>query len=133
LAASDLGNGTWRLDFKAAIDENWGVYSQESFGEGPIPTKIAFDTLASSAPVGAARESGPDMHEGMDDLFGINVRKYYKEATFSQDVQVQDPAQAITGTIEFMACDNSRCIFPDPLRFSIVPATGLAQVGDQPA
>jgi thiol:disulfide interchange protein DsbD len=132
VAASDLGAGKWRVDLKATIDDKWAVYSQESFGEGPIPTKIQFDSLGTAKVLGAATESGPDKHEGMDDLFGIKVRKYYKEATFSQELQVSDPAQAITGKIEFMTCDNSRCIFPDPVRFSIVPATGVAMVGDKP-
>lgn len=132
VAASDAGNGLWKLDFKATVQDKWSVYSQESFGEGPIPTSIVFDTIPGVEPVGKPTESGPEVHEGMDDLFGIQVRKYKHEATFSRMVKVKDPASAITGAINFMACDDSRCVFPDPLKFSIVPATGAATIGDQP-
>ncbi|MCB0772118.1 MAG: hypothetical protein KDB93_01965, partial [Flavobacteriales bacterium] len=133
VVATDLGGGKWRVDLKAAIEENWGVYSQESFGEGPIPTRIHFDTTATAVPLGTTTESGPDVHEGMDELFGINVRKFYKEVTYSRELQVTDPAEPITGTIEFMACDNSRCVFPDPVRFEVIPATGAGVVGDRPS
>src|SRR5690606_33983069 len=76
--------------------------------------------------------SGPDMREGMDELFGIKVRKIKKEVTYSRVLQVSDTAVAITGTIDYMACDDARCVFPDPLKFSIVPATGAAIIGDTP-
>ena len=133
VAASDLGGGKWRVDLKANIDDPWGVYSQVSFGEGPIPTHIQFDTTGSAVPLGETTESGPNMHEDMDDLFGIKVRKFYEEVIYSREVQVTDPQEPIKGTIDFMACDNTRCVFPDPLPFSIIPATGASLVGTQNA
>jgi thiol:disulfide interchange protein DsbD len=133
VTSTDKGDGTWQLDFHAKVDNGWYVYSQESFGEGPIPTSIDIDTLPNARPVGKPMETGLEKHEGMDDLFGIVVRKYAGEATFSRTVQVSDPAKAITGTINFMTCDNTKCVFPDPLKFSIIPATGAATVGDTPA
>ncbi len=132
VSAKDLGGGKWQVDLHATIEDLWGVYSQVSFGEGPIPTKINFDTTAAAVPLGETTETGPDMHEGMDDLFGIVVRKFKKEVTYSRTLQVIDPAEPITGTIDFMACDNSRCVFPDPLKFSIIPATGASLIGDTP-
>ncbi len=131
ISAKDLGSGKWRVELKAAIDDPWGMYSQVSFGEGPIPTHIRFDTTGSAVPLGETMEAGPNMHEGMDDLFGIVVRKFYKEVTYSRDLQVLDPMEPIKGTIDYMACDNTRCVFPDPLPFSIIPATGAAVIGGQ--
>lgn len=130
ISAADVGGGKWRVDLKAVIDEPWGMYSQEAFGEGPIPTHVQFDTTGSAVPLGTTVEQGPNMHEGMDELFGIVVRKFYKEVTYSRELQVLDPLEPIRGTIDFMACDNSRCVFPDPLPFSIIPATGAASIGD---
>ena len=132
VTASDKGNGKWQLDFQATVNDGWSVYSQKAFGEGPIPTSIVFDTLATAKPIGEPTEAGPDMHEGMDDMFGIVVRKYKHEATFSRMVLVTDPAEPISGAINFMACDNSKCVFPDPVKFSIIPATGAAMIGDEP-
>ncbi len=133
VAAADLGHGKWRLELKASIQENWAVYSQVSFGEGPIPTSIRFDTTGSAVFLGETQEVGSHKVEGMDDLFGINVRKFKEEVTFSREVQINDPHEVIKGDIAFMACDNARCIFPDPVKFSIVPATGVATIGEKPA
>ncbi len=132
VSATEVGGGKWRVDLKATIEDQWAVYSQEAFGEGPIPTSINFDTTGAAVPLGTTTESGPEMHEGMDDLFGIVVRKFKKEVTYSREVEVLDPAEPITGTIDFMACDNTRCVFPDPLKFSIIPATGASIIGDTP-
>lgn len=133
VSATEEGDGRWRVDLKATIDDLWAVYSQESFGEGPIPTSINFDASPAATPLGSTAESGPDMLEGMDELFGIKVRKFKQEVTYSRVLQVSDPAVAITGTIDYMACDDARCVFPDPLKFSIVPATGAAMIGDAPS
>ncbi|MGB3868449.1 MAG: cytochrome c biogenesis protein CcdA [Flavobacteriales bacterium] len=132
-SATDVGGGKWRIDLKATIDDQWAVYSQEAFGEGPIPTRINFDTTGTAVPLGTTTESGPEMHEGMDELFGIVVRKFKKEVTYSREVQVLDPVEPIRGSIDFMACDNTRCVFPDPLKFSIIPATGASIIGDTPS
>lgn len=130
--ATDLGDGLWQVDLTASIDEPWGVYSQVSFGDGPIPTQVNFDELPTARPIGETKEHGPAMHEGMDDIFGIVVRKFYKEVTYSQVLEVSDPSEPIMGTIDYMACDDSRCVFPDPVPFSIVPATGKSLVGELP-
>lgn len=132
VTASDQGGGKWKVDLTATVDEGWAVYSQESFGDGPIPTSIIFHDSLGVKPVGEPAETGVEKVEGMDDLFGIVVRKYKHSATFSRVVEVSDPARAITGEINFMACDNSKCVFPDPLLFSIIPSTGVATIGDRP-
>ena len=132
VTAASVEDGKWRLDFTAKVDNGWAVYSQETFGDGPIPTSIVLDSAGNATAVGKATETGPDMHEGMDDIFGVNVRKYKGLAVFSQVVEVKDPAQAAKGVINFMTCDDSKCIFPDPLKFSIVPSTGVAMIGDEP-
>ncbi len=126
-------HGNWRLDFTANVDNGWAIYSQESFGDGPIPTSIVLDSAGNATAVGKPTETGPDVHEGMDDMFGVNVRKYKGVAIFSQVVTVADPYKPVTGAINFMACDDSKCIFPDPLVFSIIPATGAATLGNTPA
>ncbi|MFZ1617005.1 MAG: cytochrome c biogenesis protein CcdA, partial [Flavobacteriales bacterium] len=132
VAAAALDGGKWRLDFSAKVDDGWAIYSQESFGNGPIPTSIVLDSAGNATAVGKATETGPDMHEGMDDMFGVNVRKYKGLAVFSQVVEVKDPAQEVKGVIYYETCDDSKCIFPDPLKFSIVPSTGLVELGGKP-
>ncbi|MBS1580849.1 MAG: thioredoxin family protein [Bacteroidetes bacterium] len=130
--SEDLGGGRWKLSFDATVQEGWYIYSQESFGDGPIPTSIAFDTLAHAQAAGKPTETGPEKVEGLDEMFGINVRKYKHRATFMQEVVVTDVTKDITGVINYMSCDNTKCIFPEPLTFSVNLASGAVTVGDRP-
>ncbi|MCB0793287.1 MAG: thioredoxin family protein [Flavobacteriales bacterium] len=123
----------WHLDFLAEVQEGWYVYSQRSFGDdGPIPTSIAFDTLEHVAVKGPGSEDGPGLVEAFDEIFGMQVRKFKHHVTFRRTVSVTDAELPITGAINFMSCNDESCIFPDPLRFSVVPATGAVTMGDVP-
>ena len=57
ISTTAVKDGTWEVSFRADIEHGWYVYSQQSFGEmGPIPTTIAFDTVAHAAAFGAEHE-----------------------------------------------------------------------------
>ncbi|MBL8002753.1 MAG: thioredoxin family protein [Flavobacteriales bacterium] len=130
LNAAKVKDGLWRFTYTATVQDGWYIYSQESFGDGPIPTSIALDTTVAHARfTGKAVESGKDMHEGMDEMFGVKVRKYKHAVSFAQDVEVSDETKDITGVVNYQACDDSKCIFPDPVPFSVNPATGAIRIG----
>jgi thiol:disulfide interchange protein DsbD len=133
LATEKVNDGLWRFRFTADVQDGWAIYSQESFGDGPIPTSMVLDsTVAHAHFVGKATEEGKDMHEGMDDMFGIKVRKFKHTVTFVQEVQVTDEAKDITGVVNFMTCDDSKCIFPDPPPpFTVNLATGVISIGSK--
>ena len=133
LATEKVKDGLWRFRFTATVQDGWAIYSQESFGDGPIPTSMVLDsTVAHAHFVGKATEEGKDMHEGMDDMFGIKVRKFKHTVTFVQEVQVTDEAKDITGVVNFMTCDDSKCIFPDPPPpFTVNLATGVISIGSK--
>ncbi len=120
LETEKVSDGRWRFRFGAEVRDGWYIYSQESFGEGPIPTSILLDSTVKHARfAGTLAEQGRDMLEGMDEMFGIKVRKYKHAVTFTQEVDVDDEAKDITGAVNFQACDDSRCIFPDPMPFTV--------------
>lgn len=129
LRKEDLGNGRWKLSFDATVQEGWYIYSTESFGEGPIPTSIALDSAVAARFQGPVNESGADKVEGMDDMFGIQVRKFKHAVTFEQVVEISDPASDVTGVVNFMTCDDSKCIFPDPVPFKLNIAAGTSSIG----
>ncbi|MCB9171021.1 MAG: thioredoxin family protein [Flavobacteriales bacterium] len=133
ITMNEKGEDVWRLAFSAHVDEGWYVYSQESFGdEGPIPTSILFDSLAQAEVIGAPIEEGAHELELFDELFGMKVRKFKDDVAFLRDIRVIDPNKAIGGVINYMSCNDESCIFPDPLRFTVVPATGAVTIGDRP-
>ena len=47
------------------------------------------------------------------------VTKYKKEVTFSQTIHPKKHLKTATGFVEYMTCDSSKCIFPDPYEFTV--------------
>lgn len=106
------------LIITASIDEGWNVYSQFLEEGGPIPTSFIFEEGAHYEIVGKVKESGKKK-EGYDDLFGMDVVKFYEKAIFTQRVKVTDTSLPIMGELEFMTCDDERCLPPAVEKFSI--------------
>lgn len=122
-------NGNYTVTFNAKIDDGWYVYSQNDYGEGPMPTAMRFDDLEHFATIGEPQESGEKVIEAHDDIFDMIVKKFKYSAQFSRELEVKDINIPVSGTLDFMSCDEEQCIFPDPLPFRINIATGTTEFG----
>ncbi|MBI5915024.1 MAG: hypothetical protein HY842_06575 [Bacteroidetes bacterium] len=116
IADGPTGAGQYDLVFTANIQDGWYVYSQylES-DDGPIRTSFHFDENASVELPGKNKEEG-HKYEGYDDLFGMNIIKFSGRPTFTQRVRTVSPA-TLTGYLEFMTCDNEKCLPPAEVKF----------------
>ncbi|MEM8908677.1 MAG: protein-disulfide reductase DsbD domain-containing protein, partial [Bacteroidota bacterium] len=105
------------LIFTATIEPGWSIYSQylES-DDGPVRTSFEFDAGAHYQLQGKNEESG-NRKEAFDNLFDMNVIKFSKKAVFKQKVKVSDLSKPITGYLEFMTCDDTKCLPPDQVDF----------------
>ncbi len=119
------GNDQYDLIFTATLDEGWNIYSQYLESEdGPIPTSFHFEDGPHFRLVGKTEEWDKNRKEGHDPIFDMNVVKYYKKAVFTQRVEVLDPSKPITGWLEYMTCDDERCLPPTEEDFSFtIPAS----------
>ncbi|MCB0703805.1 MAG: thioredoxin family protein [Saprospiraceae bacterium] len=110
--AKHLSGDEYELIIHATIDDNWAIYSQFLEGDdGPVPTYIEFDKADHFSLSGKAVESG-GKKEAYDPVFQMNLIKFFHDAIFTQKVTVTDPSKPITGYLEFMTCDDSRCLPP---------------------
>ena len=110
----ELKNDTVQLIFTAKIDEGWNVYSQFTGDDGPIPTTIYFDSIAGAEKIGLAEEFG-HKKQAADPLFnGIEVIKFLDDEDFvmKQKVVITDRSRPIVGAVEYMTCDDARCLPP---------------------
>lgn len=122
----------YSLTFQANVEEGWTIYSQTIDGDGPIPTSFNYEELNGAELVGDAKEIGEHKKEGPDPYFdGIFVTKYYDKVNFEQQLMIKDPDKEIKGYLEFMSCDDTQCLPPKALDFSIIPS-GKALTADQP-
>ncbi len=116
--SKDVGNGEHDLVFTAKIDEGWAVYSQylES-DEGPVATGFYFEEGEHYTKVGKNEESG-NVKTKYDKVFEMNLTKFTETAIFTQRVKANDASTPIKGYLEFMTCDDERCLPPTEVDFS---------------
>ncbi len=125
-----VAGNEYDLSLTAQIEDGWYTYSMFLEEDGPVPTAIYFDDESLVERIGAPVESGSQMLVEYDNTFGMELKKFKHDATFTQRIRVSDPSQAVTGYIESMVCDESRCLPPTPVDFQALPAEGTASTAD---
>ena len=116
--------GKVQIAFNATVDEHWHVYhttiSDDPDAFGPMPTELFLEENESVTIVGSLfSKSEPIMD--YDSAFDMNVYYFENEATFLQELSLEEGSSSVVvkGSLSYMACDDEKCIFPDPLSFEI--------------
>ncbi|MCW3125756.1 MAG: thiol:disulfide interchange protein [Bacteroidetes bacterium] len=117
--AEKVKNDEYKVTFTAVIDKPWHTYGMNIQDGGPVKTSFAFDKNADVQLVGKMTETGPKMKDMVDDVFQVKVRLFEEKAVFEQTVKAKKGAK-VTGTLEFMACDDKSCLAPERKKFEIV-------------
>jgi len=115
------------LIFTANIDENWAIYAQEVEEGGPLPTVFTFEESSSFERIGLTSEDATNKVTKYDAVFEMVVSKFYNQAQFRQRVRVFGSEFTLSGNIDYMTCDDTRCTYkPDnPFAFDYKPNQGL--------
>lgn len=117
-SAQHLSEDEYKLVFTANIDDHWTIYSQDIKGDGPVPTSFTFTEGSHYTRLGKVEESLENRKTIYDKVFDMEVTKFYHKAVFFQKVKVNDPSKPIEGYLEFMTCDDTRCLPPAEVNFS---------------
>ena len=112
--------GEYDVTFTAKIQNGWTLYSQFIGKGGPVPTSITFDKNAGVEKVGDAKELAAAKHikEGIDENFKMKVKKFTDEVKFVQHIKVKDASKPVSGYVEFMTCDHTKCLPPTAYDFN---------------
>jgi hypothetical protein len=109
----------YEVIIKATIEKPWHIYSQTTPAGGPLPTKISFNKNPLITIVGKAKEVGK-LEKIHDKNFGVDVLYFSNTVSFVQLVKVKAGVKTnITGTIEYMVCDDEQCLPPTKKTFDI--------------
>ena len=111
-----ISNSEVQLIFTATIDPTWHLYSQDIPPDGPVPTSFTFEPGPGYKLIGKVKE--PKAKEEFDKNFDMVVKYFADKAVFTQKIEVlTDKDFVIKGFLEFMCCDDSRCLPPDEVDF----------------
>jgi len=122
------------LIFSAKIDDKWHLYSQDLPEDGPIPTSFTFFKSDAFKLAGGVREiTKPEIK--YDPSFNLELRMFSNEAEFRQKISIlSDQPFSLTGSIEYMCCDDARCLPPteEEFSFNLDGLSGSVEQSGQP-
>ncbi|MFT4760392.1 MAG: thiol:disulfide interchange protein [Paraglaciecola sp.] len=131
MTVEKTGGNTFDLLLKANIQKGWYVYSQFLEGEdGPVPTTLYWDDNDVVKIIGKAAEESKDKVSGFDKMFKMDVTKFKKAFTMRQSVTAADLTKPLTGAVEFMTCDDTRCLPPTEVPFKVDFSSMQALIGN---
>ena len=100
------------LQFLAAIQENWHLYSQSHNNGMEMPIEFSFTPANNYSRIGKVTEPKPIVH--YDPMFNDTSKFFVNSVTFKQKVKVlQNEPFAIKGRISGQACIDGRCVALD--------------------
>lgn len=102
---------------KATIDAGWHVYSQHIKDGGPVKTTFTFKPSKDFTLIGETIEPKPITR--FEKVFNMDVGYYENSVVFQQKVTLKKGQATVNGTLEYMTCNDQKCLPPDDIDFSI--------------
>ena len=122
--AEKRADGLYAFIADVAIDPGWHIYAQhEPVDLGPTFATFHWEGNAGYSLDGKTAEESSTRKEGNDPYFKIHLVTFEKDARFTQLIKASSPV-VIKGYVEYMACDQSKCLPPDEITFAVDLATG---------
>ncbi|MFH0841044.1 MAG: cytochrome c biogenesis protein CcdA [Bacteroidota bacterium] len=112
------GVNNYELVITATIEKGSHIYSMDIPEGGPIPTSFSFN-----AGEGYVLDGDPweaiEPEDLFDEAFNFNIKSFSDEAEFRQRVTGNIPYFTVSGTVTYMACNNTTCSPPKDVEFEI--------------
>ena len=124
-------NRMFDLVSEASIEETWHLYTQKAYDEGPLPTVFTFEKNSAVELQGPVKESESITH--YEEIWQAEISFFADRAVFTQRVKkLTSEQQVVKGYLEFMTCDDKRCLPPEYVDFEFVlPATSVGESNEK--
>jgi thiol:disulfide interchange protein DsbD len=106
------------ITFSASIEAPWHMYSQ-FVKKGPVPTSVQIKKNPLVQLKGAVKEIGT-LEKKFDKNFNADIAYFSNKVQFVQAVTLKVASKTkLTGEIEYMVCNDERCLPPTKVPFEI--------------
>ena len=106
-----LSDTEYKLISKASIESGWHLYSQTVPEGGPIATTFSYDDEGGKFKI-KGNTSEEEGHTVNDPVFEMKIKYFENTSIFEQLVEVTNEVAVINSVVEFMVCDDSKCLPP---------------------
>jgi hypothetical protein len=114
-----LADKKYEVKLIALVKNPWHIYSTTTPDGGPLPTKVSFTKNPLTTFDGKLKEVGK-LESHFEEVFDVDTKYFNNKVEFVQVVNVKGNAKTnLTGTVEFMACNDRECLPPKSVPFTI--------------
>jgi thiol:disulfide interchange protein DsbD len=118
-SAKKINALTYEIHITAVIESGWHIYSQTTPDGGPIATTVKFNRNPLATLTGKVNEIG-NLEKHFEKLFNVDVKQFNDKIDFVQTVKLRKSFKTnISGSIEFMVCNDHECLPPTTKKFSV--------------
>ena len=123
-----ISSKNYNLVFEATIDTDWHLYGLNIPENGPIATSIIFtDTTGFKITGKPVSVINPEIK--FDPVFGFDLELYSNKAIFKQQIEkISKEDLIVKGYVEFMSCDDQRCLPPKEAEFELFLTDAKAEI-----
>ena len=108
-------NNQYEIHIKALVEPKWHIYSIYNPDGGAQATALTF---SNAKVVGKAKEMGK-IKTVFEKEFKVNQKFFEQNVDFIQTVKVNPGTKKVSGTIEYMVCNDKQCLPPKTVPFDI--------------
>jgi hypothetical protein len=112
-----IADKTFEVHMTATINGNYHMYAQDG-GDGPVSTTFNFTKNPLVVLDGKVKESGK-MKKVFEEAFSSEVRYYENTVDFVQVVKTKGAKSNLSGSVEFMVCNEKECLPPATVNFNV--------------
>lgn len=117
--AKKKSDNIYDIVITATVAKPWHIYSTTSPKGAGMPTKITIKKNPLIKLSGSVKEKGK-LEKNYDENFEMEVKYYADKVEFSQTITLKGKAKTnISGTVEYMVCNDERCLPPATKSFDI--------------
>ncbi|WP_350285625.1 protein-disulfide reductase DsbD domain-containing protein [uncultured Croceitalea sp.] len=110
-SSNKISDSEYELVAIASIEPKWHLYSQYVPEGGPIATSFGFEGNSNYIKKGNTKEG--EGHTSDDPIFEMKIKYFEDKAEFKQRIKLKNKAAfEVKAMVEFMVCDDSRCLPP---------------------
>lgn len=114
-SAKKISDNQYELHIKAIIDNKWHLYSTFNPTGGAEPTVITFSGIEK---MGKLKENGK-LKTVFEKSFGVQQKYFENTVDFVQVVKTKSGVKKVEGSIEYMVCNDNKCLPPKEVPFEI--------------
>lgn len=109
------GTDMYEVHVKAMLQPKWHIYSVKNPDGGAIATELK---IIDGKVVGAVKEKGK-LKTSFEKEFNVNQKYFESSVEFVQLVKIKPGSNKISGSINYMVCNDKQCLPPKEVEFKI--------------